>query len=130
MDFEDLKARVIELRETQQSIASVVQDQPPDWRKEVVRLRLELSRKLGLVSNSTNDWQAHASASAAWSRFRKNLSVLRAALAEHQARWPAVALDERATDFQASTRRIRKAFDDLEQGLAELQLAASRSNPT
>ena len=88
MDFEDLKARVIELRETQQSIASVVQDQPPDWRKEVVRLRLELSRKLGFVSNSTNDWQAHASASAAWSRFRKNLSVLRAALAEHQARWP------------------------------------------
>ena len=122
----DLRAALQALRATQVLLVGACQRQEPDWRHVVVACRRDLARQLGELTSLLDRVPAGA-ADEARVAFRRTLSRLRSVLAEHQALWPAVAIDVAAPGYQASLAAIRVADGQVDQSFAALERAFRHS---
>jgi hypothetical protein len=123
MDLREVEAALRDLHATHRAIGGVTGGQAEGWRLELVRLRRALAEKIGLLSNGLNQWSPPPEAAAFHAALRRDLSALRASLAEHQARWPAVSVDIEAPDHVRSQMILQSAHDALDRSMAALGAA-------
>lgn len=83
---------------------------PGDHRLEILRLRRQVIEQLALVDRMGQDLLA---GTPALENFRQKFYAMRASIAEHQAKWPAVLIGERRGEFQASVAPVRDASVDF-----------------
>lgn len=93
------------LEEIQASITKAATG-PGDHRLEILQLRRQVAEQLKIVDKLGQDLFAR---SEALETFRQKFYAMRASIAEHQAKWPAVTIGERRDDFQASVAPLREA---------------------
>lgn len=123
MTIAAIRALVDELRILQQRVSSATQRQQPDWRFEVVSARRDIAARIGELATLARQWPVPKHAAALNSAFTECVGNVRRALALHQAKWPAIAIDSANRDFQASVSEIRTAYDQLLSLLDELEQA-------
>lgn len=116
----DIGAALAELRDIHRLIVATTQEQADGWRHDLVRLRRNLAEKLGELIPLVRDSDPGRD-SPAFDAFRKALSALRTAVAEHQGRWPAVLLDLSDPSYGTSLARVREAHERLETSFRLLE---------
>jgi predicted HAD superfamily Cof-like phosphohydrolase len=111
--FSAIGSALAELRDIHRLIVATTQEQADGWRHELVRRRRDLAEKLGELTPLVRDGQPGGDAPT-FDDFRKALSALRTAVAEHQGAWPAVLLDKGDLSYTSSLAKVRDAYDRLE----------------
>ena len=107
---QDIKAAIDELEQLHRRFGDVVQSSRDNWRQELIRLRRTLSDLVGRIVILLNDAECgEILAPGTRSEIRTRLSAFRAALADHQASWSAIAVEESDPEYRGSVETLRAA---------------------
>jgi hypothetical protein len=104
-----LASALTELERIQAAMAGLSSSDGDDWRRDLIALRRELQVKIAELSEVAERCDALRERSGPGHDFWDKLARMRATVALHQARWPAVAIDQANPDYQQSIAGVRAA---------------------
>lgn len=90
-------------------LAMVAGRQDPERKSDLVAARRELATRMITVMAVGEQYEPIMRDPAAYAELRQRLSVLRAAIADHQAQWSAVAIDSDDAAYVASSAAVQAA---------------------
>jgi hypothetical protein len=109
-DLAILQRELKAMNHIQEQLTAIAQRRDQERKIEMVKLRRMLADQIGVVAQAGRtalpDQDVH-------NEFRSRLSVMRSAIALHQAEWPAVKLDNAPEEYSRSAKRVQKARDDF-----------------
>ncbi|WP_375251130.1 hypothetical protein [Sphingomonas sp.] len=118
------------LQGTQRQIMAATSRREEGWRWAVVQHRRTLATQLAALSEKIRALPEPGAGDTLHKAARDSVSKLRAALAEHQARWPAVAIDPDAEGYRSSVDGVRTSYRAVEAALTALRAAISNGERT
>ena len=99
-------SRAIDDYEKALSRSAGLGDRSMDNRRQAIQLRRDMSDRIAAIA--LHGREAFARSERA-NEFHKEFSMMRSAMAYHQASWPVVLVDNDDTGYQASVRSVREA---------------------
>ncbi len=90
-------------------LAAVASRQDASRKQDLVAARRELAMRMMTVMTIGQEYAPIRQNEALYAELRQRLSVLRAAIAEHQARWSAVAIDSDDVAYLESSATVQAA---------------------
>jgi hypothetical protein len=112
----DYKALLRELRTLEQIQTELTQlstRHDAARKAETVKLRRQLAHQLGVLGNLGTAVLSVEADKQLYEAYRSRLSVMRSAIALHQAEWPAVTLDDAPQEYHLSAQRVLKAKQEF-----------------
>jgi hypothetical protein len=104
--FAALDRELDELERLLTLIRGVTSERETDRRRELVRLRRSLSMQIAAVGRVA---ETAFKDTAEYQTYKEKFSQMRSSAALHQAKWPAVLVGERETEFDQSAAPMREA---------------------
>jgi hypothetical protein len=104
-----LASALTELERIQSAMAGLSTSDLTEWRRELINLRRQLQLQITELGEVAERCDGLHRRSDLGHDFWENFAKMRTAVALHQARWPAVAIDQADPAYQQSIAGVRAA---------------------
>ncbi len=94
-------------------LAAVAERTDPHRKRDLAVARREMAMRIMTIMTMGEDYPPIRQNAPLYAELRQRLSRLRAAIADHQARWSAVSIDSDDAAFVASSDRVQRAGRDF-----------------
>jgi hypothetical protein len=106
-EFEAVLRSLDQLGQLHEKLASIAARKDDRRKSDLIGLRRELSLRIVEVGRVVEPVIINTGDPELLRDYRRNLSRVRSAAAMHQAKWPAVSLDNNPHDYAVSARSVR-----------------------
>ncbi len=128
-DAPDMRMALAELRRIMNDLHRVSRRADAERRHDLVRLRRQLSEQMPTISAAAEHCAPLIQHPELFREFRERFSAMRSAIALHQARWPAVSIDEGGEPYRQSAAAVRTRNADFLEWMDSLLAAPRHANP-
>ena len=104
-----LASALTELERIQGAMAGLSSSAGADWRRDLINLRRQLQAQITELGEVADRCDALRERTGPGQDFWDRFAKMRATVALHQARWPAVAIDQADPAYQQSIAAVRAA---------------------